>query len=300
MTTASAHANEIDVHAELVRRLIAAQFPRWASLLLQSIPSIGTVNAIWRLGDDMVVRLPRVDWAIDGMERELTWLPWLALRLSIPIPELLGAGIPGEGYPWPWAVCRWLPGRNPQLGRLADPAGLAGDLAAFLAELWRLDPAPGPPSDQSLANHDAPVREAIAVLARDGEIDPGPIITAWDAALAAPPWDGSPVWIHGDLSPGNMLVDGAGRLAAAIDFSSVGAGDSAGDLKVAWNLLPGEAREPFRRALGVDDATWARARGKALAQAVTHLRYYRESRPALAAAGRRVITEVLADRHGAP
>lgn len=158
MQTRKLHADEISVDESLVHRLLVGQFPRWANLPIASVPSPGTVNAMYRLGDDMVVRLPRIHWALDGLDRELRWLPWLAPRLPVTVPMLLAEGIPAEGYPWLWCVYRWLAGETPEPGHLTDPLGLARDIAAFLSALQRIDASKGPPSDQSLAARDAPVR----------------------------------------------------------------------------------------------------------------------------------------------
>lgn len=292
MPTVKLHANEIETSVAMVRKLLREQFPQWTNLSIAPVSSTGTVNAMYRLGEHMVVRLPRVDWATDGMDRELAWLPWLASRLPVAVPRLLGTGHPTEGFPWRWCVYRWLEGETPEVGRLSSPQGLAADFAAFILALQNLDPLAGPSSDQSLKPQDAPVRDAIDVLRE--QIDVALVTEIWESVLSVPDWEGPPVWLHGDMSPGNMLaLDG--RLSAVIDFSAVGLGDPAGDLRVAWNVLPGEARGGFRHAIGADDATWARARGHALAQALMHLRYYREKNPTLAANARCVIHEIVAD-----
>ena len=292
----SIRAGAAGITVDLARRLVAAQFPEWADLPLILVAEWGNVNAMYRLGDGMVVRLPRVEWGLDGLERELRWLPWLAPRLSTPVPEVIGIGEPGEGFPWRWCIFRWLEGRNPVVNPLEAPLALADDLASFIGSLHALDPQGGPPSDQSLALHDKAVREANDALR--GIIDAPAVTRTWDACLEADEWAGMPVWLHGDLTPGNILVTG-GRLSAVIDFSGTGIGDPAGDLRVAWNLLPRSARERFRRSFAFDDATWSRAKGKALAQAVNHLRFYRESNPVLGRNAREVIREIAEDRETA-
>jgi aminoglycoside phosphotransferase (APT) family kinase protein len=294
MDTKKMHADEVDTDVSLVRRLLAAQFPQWADLPIEPVPSAGTDNAIYRLGDDMAVRLPRIQWAAGQPDKEHRWLPRLAPLLPVLIPVQLAKGIPAEGYPWTWSVQRWLGGENPTVDRIADPDALASDLAQFVEALHRIDPTGGPPAGRGvpLAMRDDPTRTAIAAL--EGMVDTDATTAAWDAALQTPVWSGPSVWVHGDLAPGNLLLQG-GRLAAVIDFAGVGVGDPACDLMVAWNLLPADARKVFRADLGVDDATWGRGRGWALSVALIQLPYYRETNPALAAGARHVLREVLAD-----
>ncbi|MER5727163.1 aminoglycoside phosphotransferase family protein [Streptomyces sp. NPDC002138] len=280
----------------LVRRLVAGRFPRWAGLPVRRFPSGGTVNAMYRLGDAMVVRLPLVAGGAGDVTLEQEWLPRLAPLLPTAVPEVLGAGEPAGGYPWPWSVYGWLPGENPEAGALVEPAGLARDLAAFVTAM-RAVTLPGAPTAHRggpLATLDAETRKAIEELRGIPEegVDCDAVTAVWEDALAAPAWDGSPVWLHADLMPGNLLVRG-GRLSAVIDFGCAGAGDPACDLFPAWNLLPGAAREVFREALGVDDATWRRGRARTLSQALIALPYYRRTNPAMARNARHVIRAVL-------
>ena len=293
------HADEIDIDVTLVRRLLAAQFPRWANLPLMPVPSAGTDNAIYRLGDDLAVRLPRIPGAVGQVEKECAWLPRLAPHLPLAIPVPLVKGAPGAGYPHPWSIGPWCPGGPPAIERLADPHRAATDLARFLIALQRIDPAGGPlPGEHNfgrgvpLAQRDRGTRAAIAALA--GMIDTEAVTAAWDAALLAPVWRGTPVWIHGDLSAGNLLaVDG--RLSAVIDWGGLSVGDPACDLMIAWTLFAGESRAAFRAALGVDEATWARGRGWALSWALIFIPYYMETNPVGVAGARCTIAEVLAD-----
>jgi aminoglycoside phosphotransferase (APT) family kinase protein len=293
------HADEFDTDVSLVRRLLAAQFPRWADLPVEPVPSMGTVNALYRLGDGMVVRLPRVERWAAHLERELRWLPTLAPRLPLAIPTPLATGNPGEGYPWRWAVYRWLPGETWAVERIADVRAAATDLARFVAALQRLDPAGAPPAGRGgpLAGRDAPTRGAIAALR--GVIDTDAATAAWEASLGAPAWDAPPVWTHGDLLPPNLLV-AHGRLTAVIDFGGAGVGDPACDVMAAWSLFPAGARAVFRAALRPDDATWMRGRGWALSVALLILPYYRDTNPAFAAVAARTVEDVLAEyRRGA-
>ncbi|GGS16720.1 phosphotransferase [Streptomyces aureoverticillatus] len=291
------HAGEPDIDVPLVRALLAAQFPQWAELPVEWFPSGGTVNAVFRLGDDMSVRLPRIPGGADDVVMESRWLPWLAPQLPAPVPTVLGRGEPGEGYPWTWSVHRWLDGENPVAGAVTEPPALAEDLAAFITALRRADTAGGPPACRGgpLATDDAETRAAIAELRGLGvAFDLDAATAAWETALRAPAWDGPPAWVHSDLMPGNLLVRD-GRLSAVIDFGTAGVGDPACDLIVAWNLLPAGVREEFRARTGADDAMWARGRGWALSMALIQLPYYTVTNPVIAANARHVIGEVLAD-----
>jgi aminoglycoside phosphotransferase (APT) family kinase protein len=286
------HADEIDIDSSLVRRLLAAQFPRWAHLPLEPVPSAGTDNALYRLGDDLAVRLPRIAWATGQVEKDQRWLPRLAPHLPLTVPAPVGRGLPGEGYPWTWGVYRWLDGAEATLDRLADPVAAAAELARFVVALQGIDATGGPaPAWRGvpLIERDRDTRAAIAAL--DGEVDIDAVTQAWEEALAAPVWRGPPVWVHGDLAPGNLLVV-RGRLSAVIDFAGLGVGDPACDLLVAWNLFTGDSRAAFRAELRVDDDTWARGRGWALSVALIQLPYYLHTNPALVANARHVIREV--------
>ncbi len=298
MTTGQTHPVTPPVDDDLVRRLISTQFPRWAGLAVRRIASGGTVNAVYRLGDGMVVRLPLVAGGAGDVLMEREWLPRLASRLPAAVPEVLGAGEPAEGYPWPWSVYRWLPGEHPEVGALGEPVPLARDLARFVATMRGIT-LPGAPSAHRggpLSALDAQTRAAIAELRgipQEG-VDCEAAAAVWQDALSAPAWQGPPVWLHADLMPGNLLVDG-GRLTSVIDFGCMGLGDPACDLFPAWNLLPADAREVFRETLGVDDATWNRGRGRTLSQALIALPYYRKTNPAMANNARHVIRAVLGE-----
>lgn len=289
------HADEADIDAPLVRRLVAAQFPRWADLPVDPVDSSGTDNAMFRLGGDMAVRLPRMEGAVENVAREQRWLPTLAPLLPVAIPAPLGRGVPTEDYPWSWSVFGWLDGENPVVDHVVEAGALATDLAGFITALRRVDTAGGPPARRGvpLATRDAPTRAAIDDL--HGLVDTDAATAAWEEALELPESTESTTWLHGDLSPGNVLTT-RGRLSAVIDFGGVGVGDPTVDLVVAWNLLPADARPVFRAALEVDDDTWARGRGWALSIALIQLPYYRETNPVLAANSRHVIREVLAER----
>ncbi|MFG3280621.1 aminoglycoside phosphotransferase family protein [Streptomyces sp. NPDC048111] len=295
-----------DQHAlgdDLVRRLVARQFPRWGHLPVRRYASGGTVNGMYRLGEDMVVRLPLRAGGAEDVLLERAWLPRLAPLLPSPVPELLGEGRPDGDYPWPWSVYRWLSGENPRAGALGEPLALAEDLARFVAAMRNvaLPDAPTAYRGGPLDLLDAETRRAIGLLRglpQEG-VDCAAAEAVWDEALRAPRGDGAAVWLHGDLMPGNLLVAG-GRLVGVIDFGCAGTGDPACDLFPAWNLLPATGREVFREALGVDDATWRRGRARTLSQALIALPYYRDTNPATAGNARHVIREVLGEERARP
>jgi aminoglycoside phosphotransferase (APT) family kinase protein len=297
------HADEAEIDEPLVRQLLAAQFLQWADLPLSRVESAGTDNAIYRLGDDLAVRLPQVVAATAQVDKEQQWLQRLAPLLPLAIPTPLALGASAEGYPWRWSVYRWLDGDNAMNVRVADPSGAATELATFVAALHRIDPTGGPaPGAHNfgrgvpLALRDGFTRNAITSCG--SLIDTDAVIAAWDKDLHAPAWDQPPVWIHGDLLPGNLLVK-HGRLSAVIDFGGLGVGDPAVDMLGAWAALSGETRDLFRSELAVDDATWARGRGWALSIALVQLPYYQHTNPVLAGISRYLISEVLADHAAA-
>jgi aminoglycoside phosphotransferase (APT) family kinase protein len=287
------HADQVDSDAALVRRLLAAQLPQWADLSIERVASSGTDNAMYRLGADLVVRVPLIHWAAGQVEKECAWLPKLAPDLPLAVPEPLAMGEPAEGYPWRWAVYRWIEGEIARPGCITDLRQAAIDLAEFIVALRALDPAGAPVSQRGvpLVTKDDEIRGAIHEMRH--EFDAGAMTAVWEAAIAAPPWDGPAVWVHGDVKDANLLVRD-GRLRAVIDFSCLGLGEPANDLDVAWDLFSGESRDAFRAALGVDDATWARGRGWALL-AIYGIPYYEHTNPGLVARARRVLNAILDD-----
>ncbi|CAH1195046.1 hypothetical protein PAECIP111891_00587 [Paenibacillus allorhizoplanae] len=292
-------SKEIAIDLKLVQHLIHSQFPQWAELRLQPVDSAGTDNVIYRLGDDMAVRLPRAEWAIGQVEKEQRWLPKLAPKIPVSMPVPLAKGVPTEDYPWFWSVYRWLDGENATVGQLDSYNQAATVLAHFVNAMQTVDPTDGPAPGshnsgrgEPLAMRDGAVRDAIASLKEI--IDPVVAQAAWELALHAPVWQGQGVWIHGDLHPGNLLIE-QGELSAVIDFGTLGVGDPACDLMVAWTFLTSESRGNFRSLLTVDEATWSRARGWALSFGLIAYAYYLDKNPGLAAISRRAIDEVLSE-----
>ena len=298
MTAGNTHLDREVINVALVERLIAAQLPQWADLPISPAVPQGWDNRTFRLGEDMSVRLPSAAVYVPQVEKEHRWLPKLAPHLPLPIPVPLAKGAPGEGYPFPWSVYRWLGGETASAGRIADMRRFATALAEFLTALGQIYPTGGPPPGRHnffrggpLTVYDAETRQALAAL--EGRIDTGAAGAVWDAALAAA-WHGPPVWFHGDVASRNLLVE-EGRLSAIIDFGTSGVGDPACDLAIAWTLFRSESREACRKALQPDDATWARGRGWALWKALITLAGYLRTDPEKAGEARLVIDEVLDD-----
>jgi aminoglycoside phosphotransferase (APT) family kinase protein len=291
------HEGEIRADADQVRQLLAEQFREWADLPISPVAEHGTDHLLFRLGDELVARMPLVDWATDQAESDQRWLPALAPQLPLAVPVPLAVGAPGAGYPWPWSVVPWIVGETPTADNL-DLRQAALDLAAFVTALRGIDTAGGPVKTgmsrgAPLAALDDVVRTAIAELG--DRVDERRVTAAWDQALSADEWSGPPAWIHGDLQSGNLLARER-RLVAVIDFGALGLGDPAPDLSPAWNLLDGCSRALFRDAVGCDDDMWARGRGWVLAPALTGMGYYWDTFPAFAALSRQRIDAVLADQ----
>ena len=299
MSISKMHVDEVDTSVSLVLRLLSAQFPQWADLPVEPAHSTGTGNALYRLGADMVVRLPRTPSAVGQVDKEQKWLPILASLLPLNIPIPLAKGQPSDGYPWHWSVYRWLEGEDATTAAIADPHQAATDLAQFIIALQQIEATGGPPPGEHnfyrgvpLAMRDRETREAIAAL--HDVFDVNQVTAAWDAAIETPMWNTAPVWVHGDLHAANLLVE-KGKLSAVIDFGGLGVGDPACDVMVAWVFLSAENRAVFRAVLQVDDATWARGRGWALSFGLIALPYYQTTNPVLAEIARRAINEALDD-----
>ncbi len=284
------------IDATLARRLVDAQFPQWAALPLDLVDPAGSDHVIHRLGEELSVRLPRHDGAVEQAGKEAEWLPRLAPHLPLAVPEPVAVGEPGFGYPWPWAVSRWLDGEVATAEELGDSTEAALQLAEFLAALQAIAPGDFPArqapdhAPDSLSGRDRDTRAAITEV--DGVFDAEAMTALWDAALGAPGWDRPAVWFHGDFHTGNLLTVG-GRLSAVIDFGELGVGDPACDLTIAFTLLSAESRAAFRAALGVDDATWTRGRGWALATGLNAYTSYAAIDARVAAQTTRQINEAL-------
>jgi aminoglycoside phosphotransferase (APT) family kinase protein len=289
----------VTVDAAQVRRLIGDQFPQWAGLPVRPVATNGWDNVTFHLGDDMVARLPSASEYALAVDKEQRWLPALAPRLPLPIPVPLAQGQPDADYPFPWSIYQWLHGEPASADRIADPVGFAVDLAGFLAALQNVDAADGPQPGKhnwfrgaTPRTYDAQVQRALTALA--GHIDVDLAREIWQIALDTP-WDGVDIWFHGDIAPGNLLLDG-GELAAVIDFGTCGVGDPSCDLAIAWTLLTADGRQAFRERLSVDEATWARGRGWALWKTLVACARTVGRADDDAANARRVLGEIFADR----
>lgn len=286
------------IDAGLVKRLVAAQFPQWSDLPVTPVEADGRDNRTYRLGDEMTVRLPTAECYVPAIDKEHRWLPILAPSLPVPIPVPLAQGVPGEGYPFRWSIRRWLDGETASRDRIDDLSSFAASVVDFLLALQRVDATGGPPAGPHSfyrgappAHYDDQTRRCLAAL--DGRIDTAKAKSVWEAALAAA-WHGPPVWFHGDISSGNLLVRN-GTLAAVIDFGTSGVGDPACDLVIAFTVFSCDSRETFRNAVDQDRATWARARGWALWKALIGLAQDIDTNQERSAVNRRVIEDVLAD-----
>ena len=288
-----------EITTELVSDLVRHQFPDWAHLPLRPVDADGWDNCTFRLGEAMSVRLPSADAYVAQVDKEHRWLPILAPQLPLPIPTPIARAEPSERFPRPWSVYRWLDGHVLTKQRVTDVATFALDLAEFLNALYRCDPTgpePGPHSfwrGGPVATWDAEVRQAVAALG--DAIDTPAVLEVWDAALAAEP-QGPPVWVHGDIASGNLLVRDD-KLVAVIDFGCSSVGDPACDLVIAWRMLRGENRDVFKATLDVDESVWTRARGWAVWKPLLRLARDHQSGHPIGAESNAaaVVAEVLTD-----
>ena len=293
--TRKMHADEISIDDATVRDLLKDQFPHWADKPLVRIADSGTDSAIFRLGDDMGVRLPRIERAEGQIEKECRWLSTLAGGLPAPIPVPLAEGRPGYGYPLRWLVYPWLQGTSLDRTTVESLDLLAHDLGEFVLALehHRTDDGPLPPGrGLPMAPFDESVQRSLDQL--EGVIDVKRARRVWQSALEAGPWPEPSVWVHGDLLPGNILVRD-GRLTGVIDWSCAGVGDPACEAMVAW-ALPLSARQIFKQSLGFDEATWARARGWVIRQTTRYIPYYAKTLPMAVGQATERLTNAIDDK----
>jgi aminoglycoside phosphotransferase (APT) family kinase protein len=286
------------IDAGLARRLVDRQFPQWSGLPIAPVGLDGWDNRSFRLGDELTVRLPSGDWYAEQVDKEQRWLPVLAPQLPLPIPEPVARGAPGAGFPYAWSVYRWLAGEPAATARVDDLPAFATALARFLVALRGVDATGGPAPGRHnwfrggpLSTYEAEALDALEKLGEEvprAEIEP-----VWEDAMRTT-WERDPVWLHGDVAVGNLLMRG-GRLGAVIDFGCSGVGDPACDCVIAWTFLSGASRDRFRAELGVDAATWSRGRGWALWKAMITLVGHLERGAPEAALARRDIEHALAD-----
>lgn len=292
-------AAEIDIDGELVVALLEEQHEDLSAQTVTPVAS-GWDNAIFRLGDELAVRLPRRQIAVAGTLLEQRWLPEIAQMVSLSVPDAVRIGRPSSTYPWPWTVVPWFDGSTAGSELLADQERFADDLGTFFLELH----VEAPPELESssirgckLALRDDSVRRTVAELG--ASIDAATAIAIWDHALEVPGWTADPVWVHGDVHPLNLILDKQSNLSAVIDFGDLNAGDPATDLAIAWTAFDAAGRKRFRRACRaarnpVDEATWIRARAWALNFALLYLNNSADV-PELRAIGRRALAHITAE-----
>ncbi len=287
MSHAKMRPGEVDIDAEIVSALVGEQFPEYASLSIQPVDSAGTDNAMYKLGPDMVVRLPRLPDAEKQVHKEQQWLPLLGPHLPLATPIPIALGVPAAGFGMHWSIYQWLNGGNTFDEPIADLHDAAVKLGQFGVALRKLDATRGPLSFRGdpIAIKATDVLLAIEDLAADQKIDRDVAMFAWHSITKLPQWDRDPVWTHGDLLPGNLLTSD-GLVSAVIDFGGVGVGDPACDMMVAWTVLTANERPIFREHAEVDDATWDRGRGWALGWGFMTEHYYHVKNPVLAAVAR--------------
>ena len=289
------HEGEIAISDATVRRLVGQQFPMWASRALTRLPPLGTDNQLFRLGHELLIRMPRIEWAASSARHEHTWLPRLASHLTTPIPAPVALGQPGEGYPWHWTVVPWLEGETPT-PQTFEPEVWAVSVGSFARELRGVPGMDAPVKSEGrgapLSSLDEWVRTWTS-RADASEVDPTSVLAVWRDAVEAPAWDGEPMWFHGDLHEGNLLVRG-GRLSAVIDWGAAGRGDPAVELNAMWGYLPASVAELYRKTVGLDEAAYRRARGFALAPALSGWTYYKVTAPHLSALGLATVKSLIA------
>lgn len=290
------------ITAALARLLVDGQFPQWSSLPIRPVACQGIDNRSFRLGDDLLIRLPAGDWYVHQVAKEQTWLPRLAPLLPFPIPQPVACGVPSTDYPYPWSVYRWISGTTAGEA-ITDWRPIATPLARFLAALHSIDPRGGPEPGEHNFFRGAPVsvyteETLTAIHTLSFEIDTAGAHAVWSTATATT-WAGPPRWFHGDVSADNLLTR-HGRLCAVIDFGTSGVGDPACDTVIAFTDLDPVSYAAFRRAVGLDSHTWARGRGWALWKALISLvdQLDNDDLPA-AARSRTIINRVIADHRAA-
>jgi aminoglycoside phosphotransferase (APT) family kinase protein len=291
MTIGTKPAADRIVDASLVHALLRDQHPDLAHLVPVKV-SEGWDNAVFRLGDELAVRLPRRAASAPLIEHEQRWLPQLSLRLPVPVPVPVRVGVPGGIFGWSWSVVRWLPGESLLHAAVPDPVATGAALAHFCRALHQPAPVDAPRNPWRGVPLDARTAALHQHLQQlDGVVNRAAVLGLWDRALAAPPWSGPPLWLHGDLHPGNLLVSD-GCLSGVIDFGDLTSGDPATDLSLLW-MMPRSIRARFEAWAGEDpDALKMRARGWALALGLAYLSQSRDD-PAMAALGQRTVDAAL-------
>ena len=305
------HDDELLIDLSLVRSLIDRALPEYTSLPLSRLRASGSTNALFRLGDELLVRMPRQPGGTATIEKEARWLPRIGPLLPVSVPEVVAVGEPDLGYPERWSVVRWLDGEVPTVADPASHAGptrppLARGLAAVVTALRDIQVPESALADPQLRSYRGAPLQSMDDTTRGNlaacrdisalDLDFDGALRVWEEAMALPQTgSGSePRWYHGDLMAENLLARG-GRIAAVLDFGVLGVGDPTVDLIVAWEVLDPPARDVFRRAVRADETSWLRGRAWALSLALMTFPYYWSTMPDRCASRLAVVRSVLAD-----
>lgn len=291
------HNTEAKLSLEVVKQLLNEQFPEWSHQTIHPLSHQGTDNVMLKLGENKILRFPRTQRSEESLKKEFLWLPKLDSSLPIQIPHILGVGRPNEQYPYQWAIVNFLEGRSPSDSNPLNLTLAAKDLGNFIKELQKVDTINAPLCSRKPPSMSCDKETRESMLALSDVFDIKVIDKLWDLALEVSSWKMDPVWLHGDIHAGNLLVQGR-KLTGVIDFGMSGVGDPACDLIVAWMLFDQDAREIFHSAVNPDEAMWDRARGCALHFGIMAYSYYKNRDPFLAGVAKRTLNEILMDLAG--
>jgi aminoglycoside phosphotransferase (APT) family kinase protein len=287
----------IKIDVDLVSKLINSQFPEWSNLDIKPVKKSGNDNRTFHLGNSMSIRLPSDLAYVPQVEKEQKWLPILAKQLSTPISEPLAKGLPNKDYPYPWSVNKWVDGETLTLENIGDLNQFANDLGSFLVDLQSIDATDGPLAGEhnfyrggNIGVYDEEFRDAIN---HTNTFDKHLLKEIWELALDSK-WAKEPVWVHGDIAPGNILIKN-GRLFAVIDFGILGVGDPSCDAAMAWTFFDESSRKTFKNALNFDEDTWNRARGWALWKTLITYNYNEKFNKTIADESFNMIKVILND-----
>ncbi|OBZ16455.1 aminoglycoside phosphotransferase family protein [Bacillus sp. FJAT-26390] len=288
----------MNISADLVVRLIKEQFPQWSDLEIKPVKASGHDNRTFHLGEHMSVRLPSAAHYVPQVEKEQLWLPILSKKLSIPISTPLAKGKPNEEYPYPWSINKWLEGETLTKGNIDGLDQFAKELGTFLIALQSIDASAGPLAGKhnfyrggAIAVYDEESRIAIANHA--DTFNEQLLKEIWELALDSK-WALEPVWVHGDIAPGNILIN-EGKLCAVIDFGILGVGDPSCDAAMAWTFFDDNSRRIFKDVLNMDEETWNRARGWALWKALITYDAHKHTNHAIAEEAYKTINIISGD-----
>ena len=294
---------KLEITTQIATALIAEQFPQFSHLHISPVDHGGNDNRTFHLGSEMSIRLPSGEEYVRQVKKEQEWLPKIAPHLPLPIPQPIAMGMPSKCYPWNWSIYKWLEGESANSIELSDAhlETIAIQIAQFLNEFHKFDgagaPAPGLHNWWRAAHtsiYDAETRSLIEKLKNLVDVDNASKL--WQRAINSK-WNRDPVWVHGDVASGNLLVKD-NRLAAVIDFGCMGIGDPACDLTIAWTFFRGKSREIFRANLHLDEETWARARGWAIWKALYEVSVIEDQNGAALAKQRQIIDDVIKEDRG--